>query len=127
MAYVNALARGARRVLVAQGLATLAIAAGFGSRGWPAVAAALYGGAVTIAITAWLAWRLRRVTARTTPGAGMAVIYSSVLVRYLTVAALLVMGFVMLRLEPLPLLLAFAVTQLGYAAGLLPDSRRKRS
>lgn len=122
MAYVDALARGARRVLAAQAAATLVIAAGFGvARGWPAASAAAYGGAVGIAITAWLAWRLRRVRAQTRSGAGMAMIYSSTLVRYLTVVVLIGAGLAVLKLEPLPMLAAFAVSQFGYLAALRKD------
>jgi ATP synthase protein I len=128
MAYVNALARGARRVLTAQAVATLAFAVGFGvASGWPAAAAASYGGAITITVTAWLAWRLRRVRAQATPGTGAAVIYSSALLRYLALIALIAMGFALLKLMPLPLLLTFAVTQFGFLAGLLPDTGRGRS
>jgi ATP synthase protein I len=117
MTYVDALSRGARRVVLAQAAATLAIAAGFGvGAGWREASAALYGGAVTIAITAWLAWRLRRVRAQTGAGAGIAMIYSSTLVRYLTVVVLIGAGLAVLKLEPLPLLIAFAVSQFGYLA-----------
>lgn len=118
MSYNEALNRGARRVLVTQALVTLLIAAGFGlMRGWSQALAALYGGMITILITGWLAWRLRRVTAQTR-GSALAVIFSSAAVRYAAVAAQVAIGIGILKLAPLPLLSAFAVTQFGFLVNI---------
>lgn len=119
MKYNDALIRGARHVLIAQMLLTLSSVAGFGVvHGWPGLLAALYGGMVTILITGWLAWRLRRAGQAHDPAAGMAVIYSIWFLRYATVVVLLGAGLGYLRLLPLPLLVTFAVTQLGFLASL---------
>lgn len=119
MAYVDSLSRDARRVLLAQLLLTLLVAGGFGLvDDLPGVLAALYGGATTLLITGWLAYRVRKAGQATTTGSGMAVIFSSVVLRYAVVAALLGAGLGLLKLAPLPLLAAFAVTQFGFLASL---------
>ena len=119
MRYNDALIRGARQVLIAQVLLTLLLAAGFGAvSGWAGLLAALYGGMVTTLITGWLAWRLRRVGQVHDPAGGMAVIYSSWFLRYATVVVLLGAGLGYLKLLPLPLLVTFAITQLGFVASL---------
>lgn len=119
MAYVDSLSRDARRVLQAQLLLTLLVAGGFGLiDDLPGVLAALYGGATTLLITGWLAYRVRKAGQTTTTGSGMAVIFSSVVLRYAVVVALLGTGLGLLKLAPLPLLVAFAVTQFGFLASL---------
>ena len=117
MSYNDALIRGARRVLVTQVLLTVLIAIGFGvARDWGQALAAVYGGMVTLLVTGWLAWRLRRAGQVNTAAAGMGVIYSSWFLRYATVMVMLGMGLGYLKLQPLPLLMAFAITQLGFLA-----------
>jgi hypothetical protein len=117
MGYVDAVSRDLRRVLLTQALLTLMVAGGFGfARGLPESLAALYGGATTLLITAWLARRVRRAGETATPGAGLIVIYSSAVVRYAAVVVLVGAGIGLLKLAPLPLLSAFAVTQFGFLA-----------
>jgi len=87
----------------------VAIAMGFGAFGggmFPALAA-LYGGAITALLTVWLAWRMRRAES-------LAAIYSGALARYALAAAAIVVGIMVLRLQAVPLLCAFAVTQFGF-------------
>ncbi|HJW82010.1 MAG TPA: ATP synthase subunit I [Acidiferrobacterales bacterium] len=117
MGYVDTLSRDTRRVLLTQALLTLPIAGGFGlARGPSEALAALYGGAITILITGWLARRVRQAGQARSPGAGLAVIYSSAVLRYAAVIMLVGMGIGLLKLAPLPLLSAFAVTQFGFLA-----------
>jgi ATP synthase protein I len=119
MGYVDTLRRDTRRVLQAQALMTVLIAGGFGfARGLPEALAALYGGAITMVITGWLARRVRRAGETGSPGAGLVVIYSSAVVRYATVIVLVGAGIGLLKLAPLPLLSAFALTQFGFLANL---------
>lgn len=116
MSYTNTLLLSARRVVVTQVVLTALLATGFGwFLDWNAVLAALYGGMITVLITAWLAWRLRRLTAQTT-GIGLALIYSSAAYRYLVAATLVAVGVGLLRLAPMPLLVSFALTQFGFLA-----------
>ena len=113
MGYNDALNRGARHVVLTQALLTLLIAGGFGVAGsqddlW----AAIYGGMVTVIITAWLAWRLR--AAGSAANTGFGAIFFSWMLRYVAAALLLGAGLGYLKLVPLPLLSAFAVTQFGF-------------
>ncbi len=120
MGYVDAVRRDARRVLWTQACLTLLIAGGFGLlRGVPEALAALYGGAITILITGWLARRVRQAGQTSSPTAGLVVIYSSAVARYAVVIVLVGAGFGLLKLAPLPLLSAFAVTQFGFLVGML--------
>jgi ATP synthase protein I len=127
MSYHEALRREARRIVMAQAVLTLCLAAGFGAwQGNGAALAALYGGMITLLITAWLAFRLRRLTAQTA-SAGMAVIWSSVVVRYGVAAVLVGAGIGSLKLAPAPLVVSFAVTQFGFLASpwWRPDAKKK--
>lgn len=120
-----------RRVLYTQVVLTLVVAAvffaapGFVStprvgfspdwiHGW----SALYGGAVAMLSAWWLGRGLNAAgeRAREHPGQGVAVLYSRLFQRLLGVVALFVIGFGALRLAPLPMVVSFAVAQLGYAA-----------
>lgn len=119
MGYVDTLSRDTRRVLQTQVLLTLIIAGGFGLfRSLPDALAAAYGGAITVLITGWLAWRVRQAGKASSPGAGLVVIYSSAVLRYAVVIVLVGAGIGLLKLSPLPLLSAFAVTQFGFLASL---------
>jgi len=120
MGYVDTLSRDTRRVLYAQMLLTLLIAGGFGlANGLPEALAALYGGVTTLLITGWLARRIRKAGQTATAGAGLAVIYSGVVLRYAAVAVLIGAGIGLLKLAPQPLLVAFAVTQFGFLATIV--------
>lgn len=119
MGYGDALRRDTRRILQAQLVLTLIIAGGFGLfRSLPEALAALYGGAITLLITGWLARRIRQAGQAGSPGAGLVVIYAGTVVRYLAVMVLVGAGIGLLKLAPLPLLSAFAVTQFGFLAVL---------
>jgi ATP synthase protein I len=112
MRYADAVGRDARRVVAAQAMLALLVAAGFGIHGgWPQLVAAVYGGAITILLTLWLAWRVRRAG---NAGGGLASIYSGAIARYALAAAGIAAGIGWLRLAPLPLLGSFAVTQFGF-------------
>lgn len=108
------LRQGVRRVVWAQTLMTFAIAAVFAYRDGPRAAlAAVYGGAVTMLISAWLGWRLRRAGA---PPGGLVTLYPSVVLRYATAIVLLALGLGVLKLAPVPLVIAFGLAQLGFLA-----------
>jgi ATP synthase protein I len=94
--------------VLTQALLTLGVALSFGvSHGLAAFEAALYGGAVTILVSAWQGWRMQRA-------AGLGAVYLSVIARYAMVVMLLALGLGVFRLTPIPLVVAFAVTQFGY-------------
>jgi len=109
------------RLLVIQ-VVLIAVAAGiaFPMKGMVFGLALLYGGAISIAATLVGAWRLQVATDDAThesalPGStpGLGGFYSSALLRFLTVVALLAIGLGLLGLHGLALLTGFVVTQSG--------------
>lgn len=109
------LAAALRRVLLVQALLTLLVVAGFGVRGgWREALAAGYGGAVTILVSGWLGWRLRRIGERTQAVANLGLLYSSAALRYAAAIVLLALGLGLLGLSPLPLVVAFGLAQFGF-------------
>ena len=115
--------KGLSRVVVTQLLLTLLLAVGFfvfqdRPVSTAGAVAACYGGAVTIAISLWMAWWTQRTTrsARGLAAAGLGRLYLGNLARYALAIGLLAFGLGVLRLAPLPLVVAFAVTQFGYMA-----------
>lgn len=108
-----------RRVLWVQAFLTLLVVAGFGIHGgWRNAVAAGYGGAVTILISGWLGWRLRRIGERTQAVANLDFLYSSVALRYTAAIVLLALGLGVLGLSPLPLVVAFGLAQFGFLANV---------
>lgn len=110
--------KGLSRVVATQLVLTLLLAAGFfvfqgGSAG---ALAACYGGAVTVAISLWMAWWTQRVarSARDMATAGLGRLYLGNLARYALAIGLLAYGLGGLKLAPLPLVIAFAITQFGF-------------
>jgi len=84
---------------------------------------ALYGGAVTVVSTWWLARRFERAgeLAREEPTRAQRLMLAAVAQRWLFAAALLLVGLLALGAAPLPLLLGFAVAQGGYLAKVYPE------
>lgn len=115
--------RGVRRVIVAQALLTVAAAGGFAIfQGSGAALSALYGGALTLAGSGWLArsiWRAADTAARDA-GRGALALYIGLLQKYAFVFGTLVAGVVLLGLAPSPLLVGFAVTQVGFLFAAIP-------
>jgi ATP synthase protein I len=110
----TSLRQGVRRVVWAQALLTVVVSAVFARRDGPRAAlAAVYGGAVAMLISGWLGWRLRRVG---TQAGGLATLYSSVVLRYAAAIVLLALGLGVLKLAPLPLVIAFGLAQFGFLA-----------
>lgn len=85
---------------------------------------ALYGGAVTVMSTWWLARRFERAggLAREQSVHAQRLILAAVAQRWLLAAALLLVGLLALRLAPLPLLFGFVVAHGGYLAKVYPQS-----
>ena len=126
------LAQHVRRVLYTQAVLTLVVAAGFFagapetvstpkgffSPDWYYGLSAMYGGAVAM-LSAW--WLGRGVNAagelaREHPAHGELALYSRLFQRLLGMIALMAIGFGALHLAPVPVVVGFAVAQLGYAA-----------
>ena len=108
-----------RNALVKQVFLVLICAASFFvAQGAESALAALYGGAVALLNVQLLRWRKNQV--KTRPGltarASLATFFASALERFVLVAALLALGLGWIELQPLALLVGFAV---GQAAVLL--------
>jgi len=105
-------------VLLALQLALVAVAVGgylFAQGGGPAQATA-YGGGVAM-LSAWLnGRRVLRATeiAKTHPGQETMVLYVGVVQRFVVAVTLFGLGMGWLGLQPVPLLIGFAVAQLAY-------------
>lgn len=136
----RSLTQGVRRVLYTQAVLTLAVATAFGVAamvGAPTSSAtpvndgavglspefyrglsALYGGAVAMLSAWWLGRGMNSAgeLARTHPDHGAAALYSRLLQRLVGMSLLLALGLGPLQLAPLPMVVCFAIAQLGYAA-----------
>lgn len=109
------LRKGVRRVLLFQALLTLLVAAVFGvARGWFDWWSAMYGGAVAVSLSALLGRGVLRFT-------GLGSLYANVITRYGAAVLFLGLAFGVFKLSALPLIVAFAVAQLGFLA----DVRRR--
>jgi ATP synthase protein I len=102
------LRKGVRRVILFQALLTLLVAAGFGYvRGWHDFLPAAYGGAIAMLLSGWLGRGVMRA-------GGLGALYANALTRYAAAVLFLGLGMGVLKLAPLPLILAFAVAQFGF-------------
>ena len=100
-----------RRVILFQALLTLLVAAVFGvTRGRWDFLSALYGGGVTVLLSAWLGRGVLRA-------AGLGSLYANAITRYGATMVLLGLGLAVIKMAPLPLIVAFAVAQFGFLAG----------
>jgi ATP synthase protein I len=78
--------------------------------------AALFGGVCAL-LNAWLLGRRLRLAAdvaRSSPGREVALIYIGALQRFALLLALFIMGMGWLKLNPVPLLVAFGVAQIAF-------------
>lgn len=106
------LRKGVHRVLLFQALLTLLVAAAFGvARGQYDFLSALYGGAVAVLLSGWLGRGVLRAS-------GLGSLYANMITRYGAAMLFLGLGMGVLKLAPLPLIVAFAVAQFGFLAEL---------
>src|SRR3972149_11947502 len=104
------LRKGVRRVLLFQASLSLLVAAVFGfARGRYDFLSALYGGAVAVLLSGWLGRGVLR-----SPGLGS--LFANAITRYGAAMLFLGLGMGVIRLAPLPLIVAFAVAQFGFLA-----------
>ncbi|GMQ91325.1 MAG: hypothetical protein BMS9Abin11_0633 [Gammaproteobacteria bacterium] len=109
--------QGARRILIAQALLLLITATvAMLLQGWFAAVSALFGGVVTLLGTGWMAYRVYCAgeLTRDNPGGGAVALYGGALIRFVFVITALAIGMGVLKLQPLFVLIGFAVTHLGY-------------
>lgn len=108
---------GAGRVMWAQMLIVLFIAVVFFFlQGISAVQAALYGGMMAL-LNTWIAgYGLRKAAqiAKQSPGREVNVLYMGAVQRFVVTLVLFVLGMAWLKLAPVPLLVAFSLSQAAY-------------
>jgi ATP synthase protein I len=106
-----------RSVLITQAVLAVAVAIGFYFlKGFPAVQAALYGGAIALLNTFLLARRVKRAgdVAQEDANRGTVTLYIGAVQRFVIALAGFAIGMGLLKLAPLPQLLAFAAAQAAY-------------
>ncbi len=106
-----------RRVVTFQGIIAVIIALVFMNMGYQKIESSLFGGAITIMNTLLLAKSINQAgeaaIGQNITG-GTLVIFKSLLLRMALVLAAFYIGIVILSLDALQMLVAFAVTQIGY-------------
>lgn len=110
------LRRTLRRLLIVQVLLVLAVAAGFlFTRGGAELLAALFGGGIALLNTLVSAWRLRRASEPGTDARrSLFELYAGAVIRFVATPALIAIGIVVLSLDPVAIIVGFAVAQLAY-------------
>ncbi len=103
-------------LLLQTGLVLLGFGISFPVSGQAAALAVLYGGGIAITNTLMLGARVARAGAVTGKSMqhGMIMLYLNAVLRFIFVVAALGVGMGVLKLMPLPLVLAFAGTQAGF-------------
>jgi ATP synthase protein I len=108
---------GAQRILAIQALLISVVAWGFYFyQNQLAAQAALYGGCIVL-FNVWMMDRRVRIAAKIaaiSPGKEVQVLYFAAIQRFIFTLALFIVGMKGLDLPPVPMLITFAVAQLGY-------------
>ncbi len=105
-----------QRLLIVQALLILAAAAVYlATKGWPYALAALFGGGIALLNSLISAQRLRRAAEAVNDARrSMLELYLGAVTRFVATPALVAVGIVWLRLDPLAIIVGFAVAQLAY-------------
>jgi len=118
MSYAASVLRStARRLLIIQLVLVLATALGFlAAKGGPEMLAALYGGAIALLNTLISAHRLRRASDAAVSDAkrGMMELYIGAILRFIGTPLFVALGILALGLDPIAIIVGFAVAQLAY-------------
>ena len=116
-----------RWTLVTQALMTGVAAGGFVMfRGGFAAISALYGGAITLVGTWWLARGIQRASvllAADHLGPGTRALYRALMQKYVLLVAVLVLGWGLFKLSPVPLLVGFVAAQAGFLLAAIAAPR----
>ena len=109
---------GVGRLLLTQGVLGILVAAGFAltNQNTSMLIPALYGAAVSMINTAFMAWRLRRamLAADQNQSLGQFHLFIGLFERLLLAGVLIAVGIGFLQLQPVPLLTGFGVAYLAY-------------
>lgn len=115
-----------RKLLITQLFLIALVVAGFYlQQGQEVALSALFGGSIALVNTLLLAWRVRRAgqTAEKDETRGAFTLYLGAIERFVFTLIGFVAGMGTLRLSPLPMLVAFAIAQLGYWIGARSNLR----
>ncbi len=113
------------RLIIVQFILTLIAALGYlvfqNTNGF---LAALYGGNITLSGTLLMAWRISRAgeAASTEKQQGYIEIYIGAIQKFILTLVLMAFGMGYLKLDPLAILVAFAITQLSFIANKVDTS-----
>jgi uncharacterized membrane protein len=106
-----------RRVIAFQGIIAVVIALVFMNMGYQKIESSLFGGVISIVNTLLLARSVNQAgnaAVGQNISGGTLVLFKSLLIRIALVLIGFYVGIVTLRLDALQMLVAFAVTQIGY-------------
>ena len=114
-----------RRLLLIQFFITLIVAITF--LAWQSLYsfyAALYGGSITLSATLLMAWRLGRATeiAASDKQQGKFEIYTGAIQKFFLTLLMMAVGMGLLKLDPVAIIVSFALTQLSFAANKVDTS-----
>jgi ATP synthase protein I len=130
MSYARAQQAARRRIVIFQVLLISAVAVGFfAAQGWQSAVAVIYGALIVTLNHLLQVRQLKRADriAGIDPARNMRYLYRCAAERFTATVALLAVGIIMLRLEPLPLLAGYILAQfaLVYRWFLESSARRK--
>lgn len=118
-----------RKLLIIQIILVALVVAGFYLQQGQAVAlSALFGGSIALVNSLLLAWRVRRAgrAAEKDETRGAFTLYLGAIERFVLTLIGFVVGMGTLKLSPFPMLVSFAVAQLGYWIGARENLRVER-
>ena len=114
-----------RRLFIVQVIITLSVALGYlAFQDINGFIAAVYGGIITLAGTLLMAWRISRAgdVAYKEKQQGYFEIYIGAIQKFFLTLVLMAIGMGVLKLDPLAILVSFALTQLSYIANKVDTS-----
>ena len=114
-----------RRLLFIQFVIMLIVAAAYLIFQTPgSFLAALYGGSVTVSATLLMAWRISRAAgvAASDKQQGRMEVYIGALQKFLLTLLMMAVGMGILKLDPVAMIVSFALTQLSFAANKVDTS-----
>lgn len=114
-----------RRLFIVQVIITLAVALAYLTfQNLNGFIAALYGGSITLSGTLLMAWRISRAgdVASQEKQQGYLEIYAGVAQKFILTLVLMAIGMGGLNLNPLAMLVSFALTQLSFIANKVDTS-----
>lgn len=121
--------RRVRWTLITQALMTVIAAGGFAVfNGGFAAFSALYGGAITLVGTWWMARGIDHAGALMAAdhlNQGARALYRGLVQKYILIIAILVLGLGLFKLSPVPLLVGFVATQAGFLLAAIGTPRPK--